>query len=291
MRKVIVIAGVTGSGKTKLGIELANLYNGEIISADSVAIYKDLNIGSAKPNELEQNQAKHHMIDILNVEDSYSVADFQKKGRELIEEIVSRGKLPIVVGGTGLYINALINNYEFEAEAVTQDVDESLSDLELYRMLQIKDSELAKTIHPNNRKRVIRGLIRESHNNKGLDPIYDALIFFLQSDRDVIHTRINKRVDLMFDNGLVQEVTSLQNDHKNFFEYQSTQSIGYREFKDYFVNEVSLDEVKENIKRNTRRFAKRQITWFKNKTKSIWIDIGNTSEVFTIINDWIDKEA
>lgn len=291
MKKVMVIAGVTGSGKTKLGIELANQYNGEIISADSVAIYRDLNIGSAKPNQNEQNQAVHHMIDILNVDDAYSVADFQKQARALIDNITARGKLPIVVGGTGLYINALINDYEFIEESVEHDVDESLSDQDLYTLLQIKDSELAKTIHPNNRKRVIRGLARESHNNKGMEPIYDALVFFLQSDRQLIHDRINQRVDLMFENGLVEEVVALKSVYEDFFDFQSTQSIGYREFKEYFSSEISLEDVKEAIKRNTRRFAKRQITWFKNKTVSTWVDINRTSEVISIIDKWINKEA
>lgn len=291
MKKVIVVAGVTGSGKTKLGIELANRLNGEIISADSVAIYKNLNIGSAKPNSHEQSQAIHHMIDFLELNDNYSVAQFQKDARDYIEDITSRGKIPIVVGGTGLYINALINNYEFIEETIEKEVDESLSDEQLHHMLENVNSELASTIHPNNRKRVIRALTREHHNNQGTESYYDAKVFFLQSDRETIYERINKRVDMMFESGLLDEVKSLYEKHELFFEFQSTQSIGYREFKEYFKGDMSLDEVIELIKRNTRRFAKRQITWFKNKTDSIWIDLKNTQEVYVYINEWLYKES
>lgn len=291
MKKVIVIAGVTGSGKTKLGIELANKLNGEIISADSVAIYKDLHIGSAKPNVFEQSQATHHLIDFLDVSENYSVAQFQKDARDYIDDITSRGKIPIIVGGTGLYINALINDYEFLEESNDKQIDDSLSDEELYDLLTKVDPELASSIHPNNRKRLIRALIRKNHNNKGNLPVYDALVFFLQSDRDTIYERINKRVDLMFSNGLLDEVSGLYENHERFFEYQSTQSIGYREFRDYFKGDMSLDEVSELIKRNTRRFAKRQITWFKNKTNSIWIDLENTQEVYKHIDKWLVKEA
>ena len=166
-----------------------------------------------------------------------------------------------------------------------------MSDEELYDLLTKVDPELASSIHPNNRKRVIRALTRENHNNKGNLPVYDALVFFLQSDRDTMYERINKRVDLMFSNGLLDEVSALYENHERFFEYQSTQSIGYREFRDYFKGDMSLDEVSELIKRNTRRFAKRQITWFKNKTHSIWIDLEDTQEVYKHINKWLVKEA
>lgn len=288
MKKIVVVAGVTGLGKTKLGIELANKFNGEIISADSVAIYKELNIGSAKPTQEEQAQAVHHMVDVLDVNASYSVAEFQSNARQLIDDIIKRGKLPIVVGGTGLYINALINDYEFEEEDTKQDnLFEDYSNEELYAMLLAKNEEAARLTHPNNRKRVIRALSRTQHNNKGQNPIYDALVFFIQSDRETIHNRINTRVDRMFENGLLEEVKSLHQKYPDFFSFQSTQSIGYREFKDYLEGELKLEDLKELIKRNTRRFAKRQITWFKNKTNSIWIDAKEPSATIDIINKWI----
>ncbi len=288
MKKVLVIAGVTGSGKTKLGIELANTLNGEIISADSVAIYRDLNIGSAKPDAIELSQAKHHMIDILDVNDSYSVAQFQKDARALIDDITSRGKLPIVVGGTGLYINALINDYDFvEDDQEELENESSYTDEQLYRMLLDKDPEAAKTIHQNNRKRVIRALIKKPNMNNGNTPVYDALVFFLQSDRELIHERINLRVDKMFESGLEEELRNLLKNHPQLFSYQGVQSIGYREFEGYFKNEITIDEVRELIKRNTRRFAKRQITWFKNKTNSIWIDIKNPKDVINYIKKWL----
>lgn len=288
MKKVLVIAGVTGSGKTKLGIELANTLNGEIISADSVAIYRDLNIGSAKPDAIELSQAKHHMIDILDVNDSYSVAQFQKDARALIDDITSRGKLPIVVGGTGLYINALINDYDFvEDDQEELENESSYTDEQLYRMLLDKDPEAAKTIHQNNRKRVIRALIKKPNMNNGNTPVYDALVFFLQSDRELIHERINLRVDKMFESGLEEELRNLLKNHPQLFSYQGVQSIGYREFEGYFKNEITIDEVRELIKRNTRRFAKRQITWFKNKTNSIWIDIKKPNDVINYIKKWL----
>lgn len=288
MKKIVVVAGVTGLGKTKLGIELANKFNGEIISADSVAIYKELNIGSAKPTQEEQAQAVHHMVDVLDVNASYSVAEFQSDARQLIDDIIKRGKLPIVVGGTGLYINALIHDYEFEEEDTKHDnLFEDYSNEELYAMLLVKNEEAARLTHPNNRKRVIRALSRTQHNNKGQNPIYDALVFFIQSDRETIHNRINTRVDKMFKNGLLEEVKSLHQKYPDFFSFQSTQSIGYREFKDYLEGELKLEDLIELIKRNTRRFAKRQITWFKNKTNSIWIDAKEPSATIDIINKWI----
>lgn len=288
MKKIVVVAGVTGLGKTKLGIELANKFNGEIISADSVAIYKELNIGSAKPTQEEQAQAVHHMVDVLDVNASYSVAEFQSDARQLVDDIIKRGKLPIVVGGTGLYINALIHDYEFEEEDTKQDnLFEDYSNEELYAMLLVKNEEAARLTHPNNRKRVIRALSRTQHNNKGQNPIYDALVFFIQSDRETIHNRINTRVDKMFKNGLLEEVKSLHQKYPDFFSFQSTQSIGYREFKDYLEGELKLEDLIELIKRNTRRFAKRQITWFKNKTNSIWIDAKEPSATIDIINKWI----
>lgn len=292
MKKVIVIAGVTGSGKTRLGIEVAKRYNGEIISADSVAIYKHLDIGSAKPTPAEQALVKHHMIDILDINQTYSVADFQKTGRALIDDLSKANKIPVVVGGTGLYINALINNYTFleESESAGEpDHYDALTNEVLYQMVLEKDPNAQQTIHPNNRKRLLRALRRESSTALGHEPVYDALVFFIQGDRDILYERINQRVVTMIDAGLVEEVRALYQKDTNLFGYQALQSIGYREFKPFMEGEQSLDDTIALIQKNTRNFAKRQITWFKNKTQSTWIDVHDTQAVFPIIDAWLNQ--
>lgn len=281
MKKIIVIAGVTASGKSDLAIKLAQEYNGEIISADSVSVYKKLDIGSAKPTKNELNTIKHHLIDVSPLEEIYSVADFQKDARRKIEEIHKRNKLPIIVGGTGLYINALVYDYRFE-EYELIEADEDLSNQELKNILDELDPETSKKIHVNNRKRLLRSVqmvktfnkpISEINESAGEVKVYDALIFFLEGDRKKLYQRINKRVDKMFTEGLVEEVKNLYAIDHNVFSYQSLNSIGYKEFSDYFLGNKTLEEVNEEIKRNTRRLAKRQITWFKNKTESIKVDI------------------
>lgn len=281
MKKIVVIAGVTASGKSALGVKLAHKFNGEIISADSVAIYKGLDIGSAKPSLEEQDGIPHHMIDILEVDQSYSVAQFQKDARALIDDICARGKLPIIVGGTGLYINALIYNYQFDDE-VKETKEYSENNDELYQLLKDKDSKSAQHIHPNNRKRVIRALERVANPSEEFDrneSLYDATVVFLAGDRQRIYDRINDRVERMVHSGLVDEVSQLLDLHPNLFEYQSTNSIGYREFEAYFKEGQSLEDTIALIQRNTRRFAKRQITWFTHQTKSEVIDIFDGDDV------------
>lgn len=284
MRKVIVVAGVTASGKSSLAIDLAHKYNGEIISADSVAIYKELDTGSAKLPLSEQDGIPHHLMDIYPVDKGYDVAKFQQEARFLIEDISSRGKMPIVVGGTGLYINALIYNYDFkEEQQPSKEYDESNE--ELHELLSKKYPELAQSIHINNRKRMIRALERGHENKKTFSvdkPVYDSLVFFLQGDRNLIYERINQRVDQMFDLGLLEEITDLYQRYPNLFAMQSVQSIGYREFEAYFNGTQTLNETKDLIKRNTRRLAKRQITWFKHQTKNITIDIFNPNDINSI---------
>ncbi|QIK69099.1 tRNA (adenosine(37)-N6)-dimethylallyltransferase MiaA [Erysipelothrix sp. HDW6C] len=282
MIKVLVIAGVTGAGKSRLGVALAHRLNGEIISADSVAVYHELNVGSAKPTINEQEGVPHHLINVTNINTPYNVARFQKEGRACIEEIHSRGKLPIIVGGTGLYINALLRDYQFEEERTLSEVDERLSNEELYRQLQEVDPESAQTIHINNRQRMIRAL--QINNSQGKTKassnqaqknilLYDACILFLQGDREMLYQRINNRVDEMIENGLLDEVKTLQATDPAVFNLQSMQAIGYREFAPYFEGTQSLEATIELIKQNTRRFAKRQITWFKHQTPSVWVDV------------------
>lgn len=289
-----MIAGLTASGKSSLGIDLAKRLNGEIISADSVAVYRNLDIGSAKPSLKEQDGVVHHMIDILDIDEAFNVALFQEKARALVSDIHSRGKMPIVVGGTGLYINALLYDYRFEEETeLIEDLEGSNE--ELYQQLVMQDPVLAKSIHPNNRKRVVRALQRVEEPEVQFDrnqALYDGLVFFLQGDREKMYDRINRRVDIMVKNGLLDEVSHLYQEDPQFFEYQSTQSIGYREFKPFFTDEITLDEVTELIKRNTRRFAKRQITWFKHQTTCIHMDIFSEDfnhKVDEAIQNWIKK--
>lgn len=289
MKKIVVIAGVTASGKTKMGVALAHRFNGEIISADSVAVYRELNIGSAKPSMEEREGIIHHLIDVTSIEEPYHVAQFQKDARAAIAAIHAKGKLPIIVGGTGLYINALVNDYRFEEEVPdVKDSFKGIDDDTLYQMLQERDSEAAQSVHPNNRKRIVRTLNMlqdgktktEIHENQKNVALFDACIFFLQTDRTVLYERINKRVDMMMAQGLESEVSCLLHHNPKLFELQALQAIGYREFEPFFNHEISAEARDELIKRNTRRFAKRQITWFKHQTPSQWIDIqsGNAFE-------------
>lgn len=282
MKQVLVIAGLTASGKSSLAIKLAKKFNGEIISADSVAVYHELNIGSAKLPLEEREGIKHHLIDIRSIDEPYNVASFQKDARQVIDDIHHRGKLPIVVGGTGLYINALIQDYRFELEALETCPEDSRDTATLYEALVTADKEASKVIHPNNRKRILRALESVNYHQKTRQTlnqnlkdvsVYDAKVFFLQGDRTKIYQRIEKRVDVMFESGLVKEVKDLYMHNQAVFDLQSMQSIGYREFAPYFAKDIDLEEVERLIKRNTRRFAKRQLTWFKHQTESDWIDI------------------
>lgn len=298
MKPVLVIAGLTASGKSALAIDLAHKLKGEIISADSVAVYEELNIGSAKLPYEDRGGIEHHLLNVRSITEPYNVAAFQRDARALIADIHARGKLPIVVGGTGLYINALIKDYRFELETL-EVLPEDTRDTEiLYRELETKDPEAALTIHPNNRKRILRALesvnyhqeTRKKLNQDKKDQfVYDALVLFLQGDRKKIYERIEHRVDIMFGSGLIEEVKGLYDHDPRVFDLQSMQSIGYREFQDYFTKDLALEEVERLIKRNTRRFAKRQLTWFKHQTDSVWIDIFSDSfenDVMSAITTW-----
>jgi len=295
---IYVISGLTASGKSNAAIKLAQEIDAEIISADSVAVYKQLNIGSAKPTEYEQSLVRHHLINILDYKDSYSVADFQEQARDKIVEITNRGKQVIVVGGTGLYIKALLYDYRFEKEN-NQNYERFESNEVLYKELMSKDPIEAKKIHPNNRKRVIRalasydyhGLTRsELTKNRQDKQIINAKVYFLYADREHIYERINQRVLEMFESGLEEEVIELYKQDRELFNYNSLQSIGYREFERYFNEEIDKSELISDIQRNTRRFAKRQMTWFKHQQPSTWIDIENENPVEVILKDSVQFE-
>ncbi len=282
---VLCIVGPTAVGKTKMSIELAKQLNGEIISGDSMQIYRGMDIGTAKATMDERQGIPHHLIDEKNPDEPYSVAAFQQTVRAKIEEIKSGGKLPIIVGGTGLYIKSVLYDYEFAGESESKEVDEAkyghLSNEELHAKLAAVDEAGAKDIHPNNRKRVIRAL--EIYETSGVKKsemiekqehkmIYDACLIGLTDDRNVLYDRINKRVDTMYETGLVEEVKALF-DEGIPAESQSIRAIGYKELYDYFKGLISLEESKELIKRNSRRYAKRQYTWFNNQMDVTWFKV------------------
>lgn len=293
MKKVLVVAGPTASGKSSFAIECAKKFNGEIISGDSIQIYRGLNIGSAKIKEDEKQGIVHHLIDIKNADEAYSVKEFQQLGREIIDDLSEKRKLPIVAGGTGLYIKALLYDYTFFDEEVKDDPYDELSNQEIYDILSKEDPESLKKIHVNNRKRLVRALnvlrkhgqgISEISSKQEHKPLYDTLIIGLNKDRDILYRDINLRVDQMFEEGLFDEVKSLVDKGINF-DMQSMQGIGYREFRAYFDGTLSLDEVREMIKKDTRNFAKRQLTWFNNQMDVTWCTDG--MNIMETISNWL----
>lgn len=287
MQKVIVIVGPTAVGKTKLSIELAKAVDGEIINGDATQVYKELNIGAAKITEEEMEGIPHHLIDFLDPKDSFTVADFQTLAREKIKEIANRGKIPIIVGGTGLYIQSVLTKYEF----AEQEGDELLrNQLEGFAMAsgnkalhdQLKeiDPESAKQIHMNNVRRVIRAIevfkltgqkFSETAFKKEPEYLYDAEIIGLSMERELLYNRINLRVDLMLEEGLVDEAKMLYD--KGIRNCQSVQAIGYKELYDYFDGILTKEEAIDLIKQSSRRYAKRQMTWFRNKMNIQWFDM------------------
>ncbi len=290
MKDIIVIVGPTGVGKTKLSIELAKRIDAEIINGDSVSIYKKLDIGSAKPSIEEREGIIHHLIDIKDVEEDYSVYDYQKDVRSLIDDINSRGKRIIIVGGTGLYIKAALYNYEFSKEEVS-NLYEDLSDQDIINRIKEYNISL-DNIDLNNRRRLVR-LLNKLDNNEEISMDKDHLLYpikviGLTTDRDYLYERINDRVDSMISNGLIDEVQSLKDYYKNSRILNS--AIGYKEFYDYLFNNKELDATIEEIKKDSRRFAKRQYTFFKHQFDVNWFDVDfnnfdNTiNEVIIFIN-------
>lgn len=299
--KLIVIAGPTGVGKTKLSVMLAKRLNGEIVSADSMQIYKGMDIGTAKVTEDEMQGVAHHMIDIVEPNTDFSIYEFQNLAREKISEIMSRGKVPILVGGTGFYIQAVIRDVQFE----TEDIDKSyrkalelISEFEggrevLHELLENIDPLSANVIHKNNVKRVIRalefyeenGYSIQEHNEKesNRDYIYDVNMYVLTDERDKIYERIDNRVESMFDVGLVEEVKMLVNRYGSLATTAS-QAIGYAELLKYFNGEYNLDRAKELIKQNSRHYAKRQLTWFKRERIAQYIDISKYNSFDEIVD-------
>lgn len=282
---VIVIAGPTAVGKTKLSIEVAKKFNGEIISGDSMQVYKGMDIGTAKVTRDEMQGIPHHMLDIRKPNETFSVADFQQYVQEHIAEITAKGKVPIIVGGSGLYIQAALYNYNFSKqkrdEKITEKLEKELKNKgidTLYKHLEDIDPKQAAKIHPNNHRRVIRALeIYEStgktmsenleKQQRRVSP-YKIILIGLEMDRALLYNQINKRIDIMLEDGLETEVRKFYD--QGFQDLQSMRAIGYKEFIPYFEGKETLEESVEILKRNSRRYAKRQNTWFKNQLDMNW---------------------
>ncbi len=297
MNKVIVIVGPTGVGKTKLSIELAKYFHSEIINGDSVQVYKELNIGSAKVKEEEKENIRHHLLDIKNIEDNYTIYDYQNDVRSKIKEFNDANLLPIIVGGSGLYLKAALYDYKFNDEESKDNLYEDLSNEEVYKLLMEKDEKEALKLHVNNRKRVVRALniIEKSKTtksdileNQDHKPIYDICFIGLTLPRDVLYERINERVDIMIKEGLVEEARNLYNKYKDN-NYKSLQAIGYKELFSYFRGEITLDEAISLIKKKSRNYAKRQYTWFNNQFNTKWfnVNLDNFDETVKEVKDYV----
>ena len=285
--KVIVIGGPTASGKTGLSVELAKKINGEIISADSMQIYKEMDIGTAKVTKEEMQGINHYMIDILSPNERYSVSDYKLNAEKAIEEILKKGKTPIIVGGTGLYINSLIYNInypEIEFDAKYRNLLEERVKKEgldiLYNEAYNIDQKATEQISKNDKKRIIR--ILEIYKETGKtkteleiesrkqEPKYDYKVFAINMDREILYDRINRRVDIMFEQGLIEEVKNIYNKYEKF--PTAMQGLGYKEVVEYLNGNYTYEEMEEKIKMESRRYAKRQITWFKAIEGIIWLD-------------------
>ena len=269
---IIVITGPTAVGKTKLSIELAKKLNGEIINADSTQIFKELDVATAKVTEEEKENIIHHLIDIKNIKEDYTVYDYQKDCRKKIEEILSKNKTPILVGGTGLYIKAALYDYKFNEENIKNDYSKYTND-ELYeKLLKLNPNT---EIHKNNRKRIERELDKYSNNNFSQEKtnklLYDVKFIGLTTDRETLYKRINERVDIMLKNGLLEEAKKIY--ETNIRTKAVLTPIGYKELFDYFDNKCTLNEAIDLIKQKSRRYAKRQYTWNKHQFELKWFDV------------------
>lgn len=284
--KLIAVVGPTAVGKTALGIELAQQFNGEIISGDSQQVYRHLDIGTAKATPEEQAAAPHHLIDVRDVDANYSVYDFVVEASQAITEIASRGKVPIIVGGTGLYLQSLLEGYHLGGEIdqekvlVYRKTLEQLSDEVLFG----KIAELGKEIPEINRRRAIRALelAKFGQNLENKETNYEALLIGLNDDRQVLYDRINQRVDLMLEKGILDEAKWLYDNHRNA---QAARAIGYKELFPYFTGDASLEDCVEKLKQNTRRFAKRQLTWFRNRMAVNFYTVSEADFKETVIQD------
>ncbi|MBR2280685.1 MAG: tRNA (adenosine(37)-N6)-dimethylallyltransferase MiaA [Ruminococcus sp.] len=289
MKKLLVIVGPTASGKTSLSIELAKTYNGEIISADSMQIYRGMNIATAKPDEKEMQGIKHHLIDFLDICETYSVGKFVNDAKTAVNEIINDSKLPILCGGTGLYIDSFLNGIDFVDNSADLELRAELNKLAnekgidylLKKLIEIDPASYMRLYEGRNQKRIVRAIefykttgvtiTEQIEKSKNVDSEYQYLIFGLKAkDRQYLYDRINKRVDIMIENGLVKEAEDML---KSDMSETASKAIGYKQLKPYFNNEATLEECIDRIKLETRHYAKRQLTWFKRNSSIIWLNI------------------
>lgn len=292
-QKVIVICGPTASGKTALSIELAKKINGEIVSCDSMQIYKEMDIGTAKPTKEEMQEIPHYMINTIFPNERYSVADYKKDAKKAIREIIKKGKVPIIVGGTGLYVDSLIYEIEYPDikfdEKYRQELEEQArkDGLEkLYNKAKKIDPEAMLKISSNDKKRILRVLeiykatgktkTEQERKSREKEPEFDYLVYGLNMPREKLYERINLRVDIMIKQGLIKEVEEI---YKKYNEFPTAmQGLGYKEVVEYLEGHLTKEEMIEKIKQETRRYAKRQMTWFRKNKQTIWLDTENTKQ-------------
>ena len=307
MNKVVIVAGPTASGKSEVSIKLAKALNGEVVSCDSAQIYEGMDIGTSKVSKKDMQGIEHHLLDICKPQDDFTVADFKRECEKAIGDIHSRGKLPILCGGTGLYINAIMFDMQFEGVKTEKEVRQKFEEMAkkygneyLYKELQRIDPNVAERIHPNNTVRVIRALsVLESEGGDGRssnlgdlslagkrESAFDFIKLVITWPRDVLYSRINERVDTFFDEGLIHEVQGLLAGGVPK-EANSLKAIGYKEIVAYLNGETDLKTANELIKRNTRRFAKRQLTWFKKYDDFHWFDMSETTDEEIV--SWVAK--
>lgn len=302
--KVIIIGGPTAVGKTKTAIELAKRLNGEVISADSMQIYTGMDIGSAKPDMIERDGIVHHMLDVVDPKETFSVSDFKRMAEAFIDDIHSRGKIAIVAGGTGLYVNALLYEMDFsatesdsESRLVLREMAERLGSEKLHHELKCLDPDAAERIHPNNIKRVIRaieiakskdGSVKDFAKDLVENERYDFFLLGLTGDRKKLYDRINLRAQLMIEQGLIQEVDQLKNMGLDD-SFTSMKGIGYKEIFPYLEGNQTLEQTIATIQQNTRRYAKRQLTWFRRYERLKWYDVDAQPDLITLI-EIIEKE-
>ena len=310
MKKLLVIVGSTASGKTSLSIELAKTYNGEIVSADSMQIYRGMNIATAKPDEKEMQGIKHHLIDFLDISETYSVGKFVNDAKDAVNEIINDSKLPILCGGTGLYIDSFLNGIDFVDNSADLELraelnklaDEKGIDYLLKKLIEIDPASYMRLYEDRNQKRIVRAIefykttgvtiTEQIEKSKNVDSEYQYLIFGLKAnDRQYLYDRINKRVDIMIENGLVKEAEDML---KSDMSETASKAIGYKQLKPYFNNEATLEECIDRIKLETRHYAKRQLTWFKRNSSIIWLNIDeltSTEQQLDYIKGYIENKG
>lgn len=306
MNKIVAICGPTAVGKTAYSIEIAKKFDGEIVSCDSMQLYKYMDIGSAKPSLNELNQVKHHLIGIVDPSEMFSVAKYKELASSSIDDILSRGKLPIIAGGTGLYLDALLFDLDFAAEPSDDNLRDELykiaeekGNLELHAILNECDPDSAKRIHPNNVRRVVRAIESAKSGNKlkdfakdlSLNDKYEFILIGLRRDREELYDRINRRVDVLVKEGLFEEVKMLREMGLSESDI-SMKGIGYKEVLAYFDGEYDLETAIDTIKKNTRHFAKRQITWLKRYDDMKWFDLSESKDDKDSIREiitWLEK--